>query len=169
MVALLGELPETPICRTGSDRLHVYFSDPGGLEKRARDGFELRVGAHQVIAPPSVHPDTGKAYAWLPGRAPEEVALAPLPPELVAYFEADETRLGRPAPEIGNEIPEGARNETLASYAGSMRHRGASEAEILAALEIANANRCRPPLERSEVQQDRPFSRRLRAWRATRR
>ncbi len=31
-----GELPETPICRTGSGKLHVYFADPSGLEKKSR-------------------------------------------------------------------------------------------------------------------------------------
>jgi Bifunctional DNA primase/polymerase, N-terminal/Primase C terminal 1 (PriCT-1)/AAA domain len=151
VVALLGELPETPICRTGSDRLHVYFRDPGGLEKRTRDGFELRVGAHQVIAPPSVHPDTGKAYGWLKWRAPGDVALAPLPPELIAYFAAGEDKRG-PAPEIGETIPEGTRNEALASLAGSMRRRGASEAEIRAALKVANRDRCRPPLPAEDVE-----------------
>ncbi len=160
VVELLGSLPATPTVRTGSGRLHVYYRDPGGLEKRARDGFELRVGAHQVIAPPSVHPDTGTAYAWLPGRAPEEVALAQLPPELVAYFAAEESKRG-PAPEIGETIAEGARNETLVSLAGSMRRRGASEAEIRAALQVANRDRCRPPLPPEDVERRSPMHRRI--------
>lgn len=59
-----GELPATPIVTTGSGKLHLYFRDPGGLEKRARDGLELRVGAHVMVLPPSDHPDTGKPYRW---------------------------------------------------------------------------------------------------------
>jgi Bifunctional DNA primase/polymerase, N-terminal len=66
---LLGdEVPETPIVRTGSGKLQLYFADPGGLRKAARDGFELRVGAHMCVLPPSEHPDTGRRYVW--ERAP---------------------------------------------------------------------------------------------------
>ena len=79
---LLGvdDLPLTPTVRTGrGTRLQLYFADPGGLAKKARDGFELRVGEHQCILPPSEHPETGRRYEWLPGRAPWEVDLAELP------------------------------------------------------------------------------------------
>jgi hypothetical protein len=63
---LLGvrELPETPTVRTGSGKLQIYFADPGGLRKRARDGFELRVGPHMCVLPPSEHPETGRPYVW---------------------------------------------------------------------------------------------------------
>ena len=46
----------------------------------------------------------------------------------------------------GEKIHEGHRNNTLTSYAGSMRHRGMSADEILAALLVANTQRCVPPL-----------------------
>ena len=151
-LGLLGdiELPETPIVRTGSGRLQLYFRDPGGLEKKARNGFELRAGPHQCVAPPSVHPDTGAPYAWLPEKAPWEVALAELPAHLVGYFGANgNTAVAAP---VGEAIPEGGRNATLASLAGTMRRRGMSEAEILAALKVANAERCTPPLPAAEVE-----------------
>jgi len=48
-------------------------------------------------------------------------------------------------------IPEGRRNVTLCSLAGSMRRRGMTEPEILAALTVANGNRCRPPLDADDV------------------
>lgn len=145
-----GELPATPTVRTGSGRLQVYYADPGGLQKRARDGFELRVGPHQCIAPPSVHPDTGRPYEWLPGRAPWEVALAELPATLVAYFGASTNGKAAAGP-VGDAIGAGGRNATLTSLAGTMRRRGMSESEILAALQVANAERCKPPLETAEV------------------
>lgn len=50
---------------------------------------------------------------------------------------------GQPAPPIGESIPDGARNVTLTSRAGSMRRRGFSEAAILAALREENA-KCVP-------------------------
>src|SRR4051794_7216460 len=149
---LLGvdALPRTPIVRTGRGRLQIYFADPGGLEKRTREGFELRVGEHQCVAPPSVHPDTGRGYEWLPERAPWEVELAELPAHLPDYFGANGHK---PAAPIGDTIAAGERNSTLASLAGSIRRPGMSEAEILAALKVANRDRCKPPLPDEEVEQ----------------
>lgn len=44
------------------------------------------------ICPPSVHPDTGEHYLWLPGCAPWEIAPAPVPPNVVAYVLANVKR-----------------------------------------------------------------------------
>ena len=162
---LLGtdELPATPTVRTGrGSRLQLYFADPGGLEKHARDGFELRVGPHQCLAPPSVHPETGRAYAWLPGRAPWEVALAPLPETLIRYFakerrngsgptvaprRGETTAYGRAALEAEARAvaatPEGGRNDALnvaSLKLGALVAGGElDETEARAALEVAAA------------------------------
>jgi hypothetical protein len=56
-----------------------------------------------------------------------------------------------PAPPVEDVIPEGARNATLASLAGTMRRRGMQAAEIEAALLVVNRDRCRPPLAEPEV------------------
>ena len=51
-----------------------------------------------------------------------------------------------------DQIPEGRRNQDLASLAGTMRRRGMSEDEIAAAILVANKQRCDPPLPDEEVQ-----------------
>jgi putative DNA primase/helicase len=138
-----GELPETPICRTGSGKLHVYFSAPAGLPKIGREGLELRAGGHHCLVPPSVHPDTGQPYEWLPGHAPGEVIdLLPLPSGIIVYFEADAParRNGR-APAVGDVIPIGEIDTTLTSLAGTMRRRGMAEDAIYAAL-VETLKRC---------------------------
>jgi len=56
-----------------------------------------------------------------------------------------------PAP-IGHAIQEGSRNTRLASMAGSMRALGATEEQILARLQVVNAELCNPPLDDSEVE-----------------
>jgi len=48
--------------------------------------------------------------------------------------------------EVADAIPDGQRNATLASLAGTMRRRGMTAAEIEAALLTVNAGRCQPPL-----------------------
>ena len=137
----LDELPDTPIVRTGKGRLQVYYRDPGGLEKKTRDGFELRVGPHQCLAPPSVHPDTGRAYEWVPDRAPWEVELADLPAHVIEFFAASTNGNHAAAGPIGDVISIGEIDTTLASLAGSMRKRGMSEDAIYVAL-VEELNRC---------------------------
>jgi hypothetical protein len=144
---LLGGWPTTPVVVTGSGKLHVYFRDPGGLEKRERDGFELRVGAHHVLAPPSIHPDSGRLYRWL--RPPWAVELAELPRSLIDFFAADTPK--PKAEPVSEAIPEGGRHRTLASLAGTYRRRGLGEEEIAVALMTTNTIRCRPPLPEDEV------------------
>ncbi len=48
-------------------------------------------------------------------------------------------------------IPESSRNNTLASLAGSMRRKGMGTAAIEAALQQENQDKCKPPLDPSEV------------------
>jgi hypothetical protein len=105
---------------------------------------QLRVGPHQCVAPPSTHPETGAPYAWLPGREPWTVPLQPVPEALVEFFQADaQQRRNGPAPPVGETIPIGAIDATLASLAGTMRRRGMSENAIYAAL-VAELERCEP-------------------------
>jgi putative DNA primase/helicase len=48
-------------------------------------------------------------------------------------------------------IPESSRNNTLASLAGTMRRKGMSPEAIEAGLQVVNAQRCKPPMDPSEV------------------
>ena len=80
-------------------------------------------------------------YEWI---VPIEDGIADAP----AWI-ADAARSPRTAgdrPEDPDAIPDGQRNATLASLAGTMRRRGMTAAEIEAALLAVNAGRCRPPL-----------------------
>ncbi len=143
-----GPLPETPKVSTAGGGLHYYFTYheaatrstiAPGLEIKARDGY--------VVAPPSRNCATDSAYAW---ATADGLPFADLPTWL----------LGRPpiiardpsaAFSAAGPIPEGERNSTLASLAGSLRKRGASEDAILACLLAENRARCVPPLPGDEV------------------
>ena len=59
---------------------------------------------------------------------------------------------GKPSNPVGEPIRIGARNKTLTSLAGAMRHKGATEAAMLAALLKENKERCEPPLPAKEVE-----------------
>ncbi len=75
-----------PRVRTGSGGFHIYLRLPEGVKLRDTlgeyPGVEFKSAGRQVVAPGSVHPETGKCYYWEtasphPREAPEA------PPRLV--------------------------------------------------------------------------------------
>jgi hypothetical protein len=63
------QLPETLSQTTGSGGCHLFFRRPPGDLTATRINklysLEIRVGGkNQIVAAPSVHPDTGKRYVW---------------------------------------------------------------------------------------------------------
>jgi hypothetical protein len=139
------EFPRTPIARSGSGRLKAFFADPGGLSKvtyeHDRGKIELRVGPHFTLLPPSVHPETGRASVWLPGRE-FTVPPTPLADSVVKHFASLNGR-GGSGLVVGEIIPDGEIDDTLFRFACSMRRNGATEEEIYAALVVMLA-RCAP-------------------------
>jgi hypothetical protein len=142
-----GTLPAVPTVLSGDKSVHLYFSD-ANHSNAVREGLELRAGMQQCVAPPSIHPATGRPYVWLAGRTPWDVDLAPVPEEVLAFFSSAKPT---PAVPIEKVITEGSRHRTLLSLAGSMRRRGMTGPEIRAALSAVNESRCRPPLSNREI------------------
>jgi putative DNA primase/helicase len=142
--------PVTPTARTAGGGLHLYFRHPEQHVRtgiRVAPGLDVKASGGYVVAPPSVGPN-GKPYEWL--ISPEETELADPPGWLIGLL--DRERPKGPAAAVEERIPSGERNKVLASLAGTMRRRGMGEAEILAALRVANEQRCQPPLEAEEVE-----------------
>lgn len=74
-----GELPETTTCITGrgDGGKHIYLKSPAGriTDRNLPDGIDIRAGEkHYLVAPPSIHPDTGGHYYW---AGPEFMADCP--------------------------------------------------------------------------------------------
>ena len=143
-----GELPATTVCAETGSGSHYYFKHPGGEIRnsagRLGPGLDLRADGGYVVAPPSPHP-SGRCYEW--DVPPEDGELAAPPGWLL------EDRRNGSAPKLGATIPDGQRNATLASLAGTMRRRGMGEPEIAGALKVVNATRCQPPLPDADVEQ----------------
>lgn len=138
---------------TGTSGRHIYFEHPGRDVRNSAGklglGLDVRGDGGYVLLPGSVHRDTGRVYEWEVLHHPDEVPLAPVPLWLLALM----TEAGGRTTAVTADarIPEGQRNTTLASLAGSMRRRGMSQSEIEAALLEENAVRCNPPLPDDEV------------------
>ena len=141
--------PPTPMARTARG-VHAYFRHPGGelpTQLGLGNGLDLKADGGYVVAPPSKHP-SGATYEWI--IPPGDADLAELPAWGIEQIRA---RTGRraSAEDLGEEIPNGSRNEALTSIAGTLRRRGLGETAIYAALLGINAKTCRPPLPEPEV------------------
>lgn len=67
---MYGELPPGPRTITGGheDGRHIYFAWDDRLanvrQGKLGDGVDIRIGGGQVLAEPSVHPESGMTYRW---------------------------------------------------------------------------------------------------------
>ena len=77
-----GSLPLTPTVTTGSGGRHIYLRAPRDLRSRnlraaGIDGLELAAAGRVLAAPPSIHPTTGREYAWTVPLVGADLAQAP--------------------------------------------------------------------------------------------
>jgi putative DNA primase/helicase len=122
-------LPATITAVTGGGGWHLYFRLPAGVELgnssgRIAPGVDTRGDGGQVVYPGSVHPETGKPYAWMDGRAPGQIALADLPANLLAMLVAGDSMDHRPPPATGDHpqpLNDRARRYALAALDGEAR------------------------------------------------
>ena len=129
---------------TGGGGLHLYLQ--GDLPARGAflPGLDLKAAGGYVVAPPSKHA-SGRQYSWV--DVGEGIRVVPDWLAKIVNSATSQNVDTRPLPDT---IPSGERNKALASLAGSMRRRGASEASIHAALKEQNRS-CDPPLSDNEV------------------
>ena len=140
-----GKLPPTAEVLTPSGGRHYWFSHRP-LKSTAGvlgEGLDTRGEGGYVVLPPSVG-ENGRPYMFLQKRDRAEL------PEWIVRLVNDKRRNG--SPPVEGVIPEGRRRQELLSLAGSMRRRGMSAQEILAALVAVNEKRCRPPLQNRELE-----------------
>ncbi len=152
-----GGLPHTVEAQTGGGGRHLYFAHPGG-ELRNRvglaPGLDLRGDGGLVVAPPSLHSSGGR-YRWLPGHSPHEASLAPLPAWLLEIARGEVPEGGPPRPgwssRVHETVPEGQRNDAIASFTGHLLWHGVDPAVARELLLCWNRVHCQPPLSDDEV------------------
>jgi hypothetical protein len=147
-----GGLPLTPTVVTGGQGRHYYFSASRKVRNSAGKlgpGLDIRGENGYVVAPPSLH-ESGRRYRW------ETIPLPPLAPvpDWLGHLDDPSDSVADISPKFGRlpaEIPEGSRNTSLTSIAGSLRYQGLPREEIERALGELNTKRCKPPLPHDEV------------------
>lgn len=156
--AKLAELDVAPLSLTPRGGRHYFFQQLEDRAWRSTAGrlasrVDTRANGGYVLVAPSVV--EGKPYSWQDERelsAPPQRLPEP-PAWLIEMLDALAASNGVPGNGTpANVIPEGQRNEALARLGGAMRRVGMSQAEIFAALQQVNADRCAPPLPLREVE-----------------
>jgi len=141
-------VPATPTVRTKRGHQYYFACPEAGFPTFdvVAGNLEVRADRAYVVAPPSIHPD-GDPYEWV--ISPDEAELADPPPWLIERARLRGRRMR--AEEVGETIPNGSRNKTLFSLAGTLRRRGLDEASIYAALVGINETKCETPLDDDEL------------------
>jgi len=152
-----GKLPVTLMQRTGGGGLHYFFRHPGGLWPNSTGdethglgpGLDTRGDGGYIIIEPSVHL-SGNPYEFIDQSTP----LADIPEWLLELLEKLTNERSSKPVVITNrhKIPEGSRDATLTSIAGTVRGRGLDADEIAVLLQVVNKKRCVPPLPDFDVQ-----------------
>ena len=133
----------TPIVQSSPDRYHVYLRVVGEPPRDFRfDEGEVK-GIGMVVAPPSVHP-SGSKYRIINPEVTEILEVATLAEFGIYPSSGNGKKVPTAVPET---IGEGARNDTLASIAGSLRSRGLDAETIYACLQVVNERKIMPPLD----------------------
>ena len=147
-----GELPDTWEQITPSGGRHIFFRYAGSdisVGTGLAPGIDWRGSGGYVVIAPSVLPN-GR-YEWEAGHMPADTPLAELPRWLHDLITAKRPEKME-STELSAVIKKGERNDVLFRTACSLRSRGLTEAEMLAALKEMNRSRCDPLLDEGEVE-----------------
>jgi putative DNA primase/helicase len=150
-----NDLPATIEATTGRGGRHLLYRLPEGATVRnsagvIAPGVDVRGAGGYIVAAPSLHP-SGTRYTWLDcdGDVPDGDP-ADAPAWLLDMVTRGAQGAAGEAFKLPEVIPEGGRDNTLFSFASSLRAQGFGAAEIRAALGVANA-RCVPPLTEKDL------------------
>ncbi len=152
LIKKYGPFPRTRVHRTGGGGEHWIYRAPEGSDIRSGagkygfSGVDIRANGGYIVAPPSVH-SSGNRYEVM-----DDYPIVPAPAWLVEMASSKPTARTTIEGSRTGLIPEGQRNATLTSLAGSMRRGGMAPEDIEAGLKLENQARCFPPLSDSEVE-----------------
>lgn len=130
--AKLGQLPHTVRQITGGGGQHILFRAPPELQPRGSIGAGNDVKFRgYIVGAPSVHPGTGRQYAWAPGHHPLQTPIAELTPWLAELLthRADSSPVAQARPPI----------EEVAGWGPKPRYSRAALERACAAIERAPA------------------------------
>jgi hypothetical protein len=153
LIERYGEIPDTCEVISGSrNGRHFYFGFSGKVPSELEPGVELKAEGGYAVLPPSIHPETGNAYAFDGVRGWKALLEPAAPPQWLLEAIASKVEGKKTAsPDPEEPLYEGERNKRLFNQACKLRWAGFGVEAITAALLVQNQRRCSPPLDDDEV------------------
>jgi hypothetical protein len=135
--AELGALPPTVTQDTGGGGKHYLFKRPDGdLVGKLGPGIDLLRDSRQFLVEPSVHA-SGNLYAWQPGHAPDDVAIAALPDAwLCKALKPKPPRMPRTMPTMPTDLKVERARRYLAKIPGAVSGDGGHTATFNAVAHV---------------------------------
>lgn len=152
-----GPLPATVevITPNGPGR-HIYLRTDREIRgSYIADGIEIKADGNQVLAPPSIYPDTGTAYTWSVDSA-AQIADAPEWLLAMACKTNGDGKIAAAAPEqwqklVADGVDDGQRDVTVTKLAGHLLRRFVDPRVVLELMNVWNEARVRPPLPSDDI------------------
>jgi hypothetical protein len=148
-----GKTPDGAMQMTaGGGEHHIGVYHPEIRSCKLSEGVDLLAdGRYFVAFPSSIE---GRSYQWEASSDPfDGIAPFSIPDTWMQSYRAMRKPDNRQVASTGGGLIQGSRNNGLTALGGAMRRYGMTEAEIMAALSIANETRCEIPLPSSELSQ----------------
>ena len=148
-----GAVPDGAMQMTaGGGFHHIADYTPEIRSCKLTEGVDLLADGRYFVAFPSTI--EGRRYEWEASSDPfDGVAPFKVPATWMQAYSAMRKPAERQQATTGGGLIQGSRNNGLTALGGAMRRYGMTEAEIMAALSIANETRCEIPLPSSELAQ----------------
>lgn len=103
-----GRIPNTIESMTGSGGRHIIFRwpgwNPGTGAGKLGPGLDVRAEGGQIVAPPSIHPNTHKVYAWELDDNPMEGCAPQDAPDWLLDLLKTEPRPVEPRADVGEQV-----------------------------------------------------------------
>jgi len=156
-----GEISETCCVKTGTGGMHYYFNVGDTRISGCQSDtifIDLRCDGNYIVAPPSIHPDTGQPYTW--DISPEDMppAKATSTDKACIQWVYDNRRGADKDGKRGKvKVPKErvrdgeGRNNFLYEQGCSARAKGSDDDTIAAWLSTLNQMKCDPPLPEAEL------------------
>jgi hypothetical protein len=148
-----GAVPDGVMQMTaGGGFHHVADYTPEIKSCKLTEGVDLLADGRYFVAYPSTI--EGRSYEWEASSDPfDGVAPFTVPSGWLQAYGSMRKAVDPQQQIASSGLIQGSRNNGLTALGGAMRRYGMTEAEIMAALSIANETRCEIPLPSSELSQ----------------
>lgn len=148
-----GGVPDGPMQLTAGGGFHHLANYDAEIRScKLTEGVDLLADGRYFVAFPSTI--ESRRYEWEASSDPfDGIAPFAVPEGWMAAYRTLRKPAERQQTATGGGLIQGSRNNGLTALGGAMRRYGMTDAEIMAALSIANETRCEIPLPSSELAQ----------------